>query len=127
MIPLSDLPWEIRAKAFRQDASGVWNNGAGLQMLGVLDGGTSVDVSIESEFETAANRYQAYDAYARVNFQIAGKKVSLKVGQSLMANSKLFGPAFEVVSTTVVARIPLVKLAVATLPVADSPCEYSLC
>lgn len=126
MIPLSDLPWEIRAKAFRQDASGVWNNGAGLQMLGVLDGGTSVDVSIESEFETAANRYQAYDAYARVNFQIAGKKVSLKVGQSLMANSKLLGQAFDVVSTTVVASIPVGKLGVANLSVEKSTSAISL-
>lgn len=126
LTKISDLPWEIRAKAFRQDSSGAWNNGAGIQMLGVLNAGTSVDVSIESEFETTANRYQAYDAAARVNFKIAGKKVSLKVGQSLMANSKLLGQTFDVTSNSLVASIPVGKLGVANLSVEKSTSAISL-
>lgn len=126
LTKISDLPWEIRAKAFRQDSSGEWNNGAGVQMLGVLNDSSSIDLSIESEFATAANRYQAYDAYARVNFKLGGKKVSLKIGQSLMANSKLLGQSFDVASNSLVASVPVGKIGTANLSVEKSTSPISL-
>lgn len=126
LTAISDLPWEIRAKAFRQDSSGEWNNGAGFQMLGVLNDNASLDVSVESEFESAAHRYQAYDVYARVNFTLGGKRVSLKVGQSLMANSKLLGQVFDVATNSIVASIPIGKIGIANLSVDKSTSAISL-
>lgn len=112
---ISTHAFEVRGKAFRQDSSGEWNNGVGIQLLGVLNDTTSIDFSIESEQESASHRYQVYDASAGVNFKIAGRAVSLELGRSLMSNAKLLGETFDIESTSVSASVPIGKSSVVHL------------
>lgn len=97
------MPWEIRGKVFRQNASGDWNFGGGLQVLGAINSNVALDLSVESELQSASHKFERYDIYAKAQFNIAGHLLSLKLSQSLLSNGRILGEVHDDTSRSLVA------------------------
>lgn len=102
-----DHPVEFTGLAFRQDQSGQWLPGAGVEVKALVGESSALGLGIESEWAAAGQPHQAYDAYVSLSSQFWNRDIDLRLSRSLSLDGQILGLGHDDQTTGLSVTVPV--------------------